>query len=159
MLLAIPGVQSGLSEFFEFIWSGFVDIEVGSGHARLLSWFQAFQVFLDHPILGVGIQGYGPEMHARGYYLDRPAEQVRTTMLYLEILAEFGLVGFTLFIWWVFYPIIKLWEYRNDEFVSGVVSALLSMVIMFPFIQNWWRPYLWIAWVMAYSLCYFYNNK
>jgi O-antigen ligase len=158
LFLVVPAIQEGIVRFFQFVWKGFTDLDVGSAYVRLLSWFYALELFLEHPIFGVGVQGYGPAMHAKGLMLNRDAEEVRTTMLYLEILAEYGIVGFLVFVWWLTSPLFVLWRHRMDERAAGLLTALSSMLLMFPFIQNWWRPYLWIAWVLAYVLAARYQS-
>lgn len=157
-LMVLPGVQEALGQFVKFVVSGFTLTDAGSAWARILSWFYAFQLFLENPFFGVGIMGYGPAMHARGLFLDAPAQEVRTTNLYLEILAELGGLGFIAFMWWAFAPVFRLWKYRAKRYASGFLAALVSMLTMFPFIQTWWRPYLWIAWVLAYVLAARYQS-
>ncbi len=157
-LLALPSVQSALGQFIKFVVSGFTLTDVGSVQARLLSWLYALQLFLDNPVFGVGIMGYGPAMHARGLFLDAPAKEVRTTNLYLEILAELGGLGFTAFMWWVLSPVIRLWKHRRRPHAAGLIAAMTSMIAMFPFIQTWWRPYLWTGWILAYALAAQYRG-
>lgn len=151
-LLVLPGVRAALGQFVNFVLSGFTLSDLGSSaQARLLSWLYAVQLFLENPFFGVGIMGYGPAMHARGLFLDMPAKEVRTTNLYLEILAELGGLGFIAFIWWAFAPVIRLWEDRTKPYAAGLIAAMGSMLAMFPFIQTWWRPYLWMGWILAYA--------
>jgi len=158
ILLVLPNFQTALVQFYKFILSGFTLSELGSSaQARLLSWYYAAQLFIENPFFGVGIMGYGPALHAKGILTNVPAMELRTTNLYLEILAELGGLGFIAFIWWVFAPIVRLWKNRRLPKVAGFLAALGSMIFMFPFIQTWWRPYLWMAWILAYALVAHYR--
>jgi len=98
-------------------------------------WKEAFQIFLNHPMFGIGIGNY--QSHVQYYatdqyfvydnvaeYFDQPESG------FLKILVEFGLVGFLIFALFVVLPIInfvrlpiaKSADLRNPVLISSIVS-------------------------------------
>jgi O-antigen ligase len=75
-----------------------LDVHAGT---RLVLWGIAWELFLDHPVLGVGMGDYTTEADAR--VGDRTVTTTTDTHnVYLQVLATRGLVGFLPFVlfWW-----------------------------------------------------------
>lgn len=68
--------------------------EAGSALMRVFGWQAAWRVFLDHPILGVGYQGF---QHYADRYNPLGLILVTTESAYLEVATAMGLVGLALF--------------------------------------------------------------
>jgi putative inorganic carbon (hco3(-)) transporter len=96
----------------------------------------ALHVFLDHPLLGVGF-GQSPKYIPRygrmyGYML--PPKNAAAHNMYLQILAETGLVGLTAFLlmlWAVVRPMFALrryWAQSHPEYVHILTSLLLGLL-------------------------------
>jgi putative inorganic carbon (HCO3(-)) transporter len=94
-------------------------------------------IFLDHPLLGVGF-GQSPKYVPRygrmyGYML--PFKNAATHNMYLQILAETGLVGlaaFLLMLWAVVRPMFalrKYWAQSHPEYVHTLTSLMLGLLL------------------------------
>ena len=122
-----------------------------STQPRLESWRDGWEMFLMEPVTGVGVGGSGAAYHARGVALDVPASQLKTTNLWIEVMAEMGILGFVALAAWALLPFPILWRYRSRSRVAvPTLAALLALVVMCSFVQTWWVPYRWIPWVFAY---------
>ncbi len=79
---------------------------------RLVLWDMSWQMFLDHPLLGVGIGDYSTEAERR-----LAERHVRTTVdshnIYLQILATRGVVGFLPFVAYWGVLVMSLWKLRR----------------------------------------------
>jgi O-antigen ligase len=76
---------------------------------RLVLWDMSWHMFLDHPLLGVGMGDYSSEAEKR-----LAARHVRTTVdshnIYLLLLATRGLVGFIPFVAYCVALVMSLWK-------------------------------------------------
>ena len=97
----------------------------------------ALHVFMDHPLLGVGI-GQSPKYiprYGRMYGDMLPWKNAAAHNLYLQILAETGLVGlaaFLLMIWAVVRPMFALrryWAQSHPEYVHTLTSLMLGLLL------------------------------
>jgi len=76
---------------------------------RLVLWDMSWHMFLDHPLLGVGMGDYSIEAEKR-----LAARHVRTTVdshnIYLQLLATRGLLGFIPFVAYFVVLVLSLWK-------------------------------------------------
>jgi O-antigen ligase len=76
---------------------------------RLVLWDMSWHMFLDHPLLGVGMGDYSIEAEKR-----LAARHVRTTVdshnIYLQLLATRGLLGFIPFVAYFVVLVLTLWK-------------------------------------------------
>jgi len=100
------------------------NIEKGTGYGRWYMWNCAWQMFLDHPVIGVGqdnfrwnIQPYEP-LNINVYSFSRAGKAVHS--LYFTLLPELGIIGIILFS-----SMICL-SYNNNRFVHGLDKKTLS---------------------------------
>src|SRR6266851_3737666 len=103
--------------FFAEIGTISRDFNAGTGADRRVLWRAAWEVFLQHPVLGVGADNFGP--FAAGYfrpgtvggvYAKNPATLYDRKLHngYFQSLSEFGIVGTLLFLW----VVVDFWK-RN----------------------------------------------
>jgi len=122
---------------------------------RLATWSEAWTVFTANPIDGAGVGAYGGGLHAEGIALGVPEADLKTTNLWLEVLAELGVLGFGALVAWIVIPVAGIWRRRaEDELTSFVLAALLASTAMLAFVQTWWVPYHWTVWIIAYGLAF-----
>ena len=136
---------------------------------RLIYWITAFRVFLSRPILGVGLGGSGffftrmtPEF---GYglpevieYLFRDNVIPNAKNLWVRLLAETGIVGFSLFCVWLsthFFAARNLEKSANFlESTFGLVGKLFVIAILMEgfSMDSFGLPYLWFALALIVSV-------
>lgn len=88
---------------------------------RISEMVAAWQMFADHPILGIGYGNYETHYHryARGIALDGRREERQAHSLYLEVAAETGLVGLAAFGVLIAYAMSSILRARAVLFQSG----------------------------------------
>ena len=102
----------------------------GSNQGRLEIWGEAFNVFKDKPLLGVGLGAYSYEIKPIASYRD----PIYAHNLYLEFLAEIGIPGL---LFWLGIIVSAIWIFtknylRNKKSEIGIISfALGSSLVWF----------------------------
>lgn len=136
----------------EFITKS-VDVqETSSISPRLQTWKLAWEEAERRPVNGVGVGALGAALQERGA-ITVPPEMAKTSNLWLEALAEMGIIGLLALLAWALAPLPGLWSLRGrDPLVVPLLAALAASMVMFAFIQTWWVPYRWTPWLIAYAL-------
>ncbi len=127
----------------------------------------AFDVFTQHPILGVGIGGVGPYLYSRfdagavAVHL-QDVEKYDPSNVFSEILASLGLIGACVFClivrsyWKVFRqamdPILMI-PIDERRRIIALFLSLLTLMIVLQFNQGLFRSYVWVhaAMVLGYT--------
>jgi putative inorganic carbon (hco3(-)) transporter len=116
----------------------------------------AWQMFLDHPILGVGLNNYSEyyQDYSRGIGLDNRREARDPASLYLQLLADQGLVGtfvFLAMVTWVFVNLLRAYgDFRSagvrDEayITSALFAALAGYMFMAIYRNNAYTNVFWM---------------
>ncbi len=96
-----------------------------SVYLRLVMWKEAFKVFIENPITGIGTGGFSVNL---GQFLlgNYPHNII------IEILAELGLIGLILFIgflWGVIKNIIFLVKHSDDSKTKRITGLCLSLIV------------------------------
>ncbi|MBI2587500.1 O-antigen ligase family protein [Candidatus Amesbacteria bacterium] len=114
--------------------------------SRFSSWQQAWRIFADHPVLGVGFNVYRYAQRDYGFQ-DDPKWQIShanagSDSSLLFVLATTGLLGLTAYSWYL-YQLSTI----NQQLITVVfVHSLFLNSLFYPFIL------LWISLIMADSL-------
>ena len=104
---------------------------------RLQTWDDAWVVFLNHPLNGVGAGAYGGGVHELGIARNVPEAELKTTNLWLEVLAELGLLGLSALLAMLVIAVFGLWRARRREpLATFVITAIVASAAMFPFVQT-----------------------
>jgi O-antigen ligase len=131
--------------------------------SRIVYWQAGWEVFNDHPWLGVGLGNAGfffPEkMSGFGWglvevrrlmYVDAPLPNIKS--LWVRLLAETGLVGFAFFVCWLYlawHTSINLEKNMVDQ--RGKMLALMGQLVIIALVfegfsvDSFALPYLWFA--------------
>lgn len=130
---------------------------------RMMYWAAGFRTFEQYPIMGVGLGNsgllFGENVPAFGYRL----EEIQVTLdpgnpvipnpkaLWVRLLAETGIVGFSIFIVWLIVigaVALQLWR-RGAGTIKWVglvgIVALLAQVVEGFNVDSFALPYLWIT--------------
>lgn len=85
---------------------------------RYEMWKASVSMFTGNPLLGVGLGGWSVELKkmVRDNYLSRDVlDYNQAHSIYLDVLSTRGLVGFLSFAFLIGYPVIYVWNKRNEE--------------------------------------------
>ncbi len=147
------------------IATGQTDVrEEASIRGRLSELLVAWQMFMDHPILGVGVSNYPNyyQSYSRQIGLDPRTENREPHNLFLEVAAETGLVGLIVFImilYFSFRSIFHAWHTFNKldlpDYAGLVAVYGIGLVGYFTaamFIHGAYPRYLWLLIGIALAL-------
>uniref|UniRef100_A0A7C3RIJ0 O-antigen ligase domain-containing protein n=1 Tax=Dictyoglomus thermophilum TaxID=14 RepID=A0A7C3RIJ0_DICTH len=135
----------------------FGEIKEGeSDYRRYLLIKESIRIFKEHWLLGTGL---GLENYL--YYFNENTIPAKPHSLYLSYLAEFGLIGFSFLVLFLFsilqvlYKTILYTIGKKEVYLSiGFFVGHLTILIMFLFNEYITAPYTWFFWAtaVAYSL-------
>lgn len=136
-----------------------LDLRGASIEERMILFEMGFQMFMDNPIMGVG-WGNFPfrlEEYLRDLTLPSGRTNVVPHSIYLEILSETGLLGFSLFLAMVF-SLLKL---PNDNQGSNysqniMFGAFISLLISGIFLGILYQSFFWVC--LSYQLSKSYQT-
>ena len=131
---------------------------------RATEMMAGFQAFVDHPVLGVGPGQYAP-FYSVEYHQKNPRfkfKDLRITRrahsLYLEMAAEVGVIGLSVFLAMFFVPMRELWRIRSRrtgerdvlaELAVAVWLSLCAYLVTGIFLHLMYERYLWILMALA----------
>jgi exopolysaccharide production protein ExoQ len=130
------------------------DEAISSGGAgRLNIWRIGFQIFLDHPLIGVGFRNFEEGMSFARFEqtpfnleLDNPFTSRVAHNIYLQVAAELGIIGLGLFLAWLW----RLWRmpsYKGDNLV--VLALLIATLVGGLTNPSLNRKYFWLSIALA----------
>ncbi len=127
---------------------------------RVIYWESGFQVFARHPAFGVGLGNTGfffrETVAAYGYALPEiirlltgAPQFTNPKSLWVRLLAETGLLGFTLFMAWLSLLAIGAWSLRKKKGIQGLLGlagllALVAQLIEGFSLDTFALPHLWV---------------
>ena len=132
-----------------------------SSSSRLSLIRSGIWMWQDHPIFGVGLEGYAPMMK---YYFDPSMPTptlhvVEPHTVQIEMLAELGLVGFTIFVWFfftiLFHGIHKLRTMQKPFLKNGLIIAIsyyVALFVNYTFSTDMLDNNLWITIGLIYAI-------
>ena len=141
------------------------DVKGESVVSRLDATEEAYNMFINHPVLGVGPGNYGPIVQ------NDPIEKPESGWFivnneYMEILAENGLVGiitFLVLIAVVLWRSILAFFRARDEFMKslllGMIFALIAILIQYAFFSTIYIFHIWFLIGLIAAVSNFVLNK
>jgi hypothetical protein len=156
----------------EYIHTGF---QLAFGE-RIIYWITGFNIFNDHPWVGVGLGNSGfffPEnMPVAGFssteiraLINNSAGLPNIKSLWFRLLSETGLAGFSLFLSWL----VLLWRStrlsgHSDQGVIKIISlagqfSLLAYIAEGFSIDSFAMPYLWVMAGLISAVGFFYRKE
>jgi O-antigen ligase len=137
-----------------------------SSDGRFGLWWEAWKMFLDAPLLGHGPRSFGSKFieyfdkFPPPFYLQHRLHMYRTFVpwphnLYLELLAERGLIGFGLFICTMVIAFKKAWRMSvNEQRVPQLLAAGLFSALAAFAVAGLWELSLIRTWVVTLWLLF-----
>lgn len=126
---------------------------VGSSSARQGELFRSIYVALRHPLLGIGMGNYAPEMSYRGLV---------THNAYTQVAAEMGMAALACYTMFIVAPLKKLGQIARETVIErsqshyyylavGLQASLLAYLVSSFFASV---AYLWyVYYLVAYAVC------
>lgn len=152
-VLVVLALYSGLSSHLERL-STVTDLSYTNNQSRLEIWAVAWRAFLEHPLTGIGIgefQFYYRD-HVPPNAIERDATHAHN--LFLNVLAEAGLLGLLGFLILWGGVVVRVWQLRQ----WGVLIIIAVAVVMNLFDYTWFYAGvhypLWVAVAWALSRPY-----
>jgi hypothetical protein len=114
---------------------------------RLDLWGAAARLIAAHPLLGIGPDNfrhfYGVELGLEGW-----DERVQANNLYLEVLADLGMLGLAAFVWVVLAPLAGLWGAKS--FLSLAVGIAIGAFLLHGFLDVFlaFTPTAMLFWIL-----------
>ena len=118
-----------LSRFYSI-----TDLNYQNNSERVLMWKSAWNMFLDHPVLGVGIGNYGAQ-YQKIYILPdaKEPEQNHSHNSFMQYLAETGLIGFSafliMFLYLLRHYIVRFRNNHHDSIALGMILSIICFMI------------------------------
>lgn len=131
-IITSSGILLNNDRFLERISSVTNMTTVGSNTERLLMWKSAYNMFMDHPVLGVGLGQY-KDNYQKKYILPEAREPNLTHAHsnYMQMLAENGVIGFCSFIVFIGYVIIKnIKDFINTKCPYSLIITTSTVALM-----------------------------
>jgi O-antigen ligase len=131
-----------------------------SGSARIYFLIAGLEMFLDHPLLGVGWRGF-PVLFEQYKPIDFPnwVPTRESHTLFANMLAELGLLGFLASVWIVWRTLSRGFaglRTMEDPYLRAVLIGLLSMFIAFQvslsFTADFSNNFLWFFTGMVFAV-------
>lgn len=142
----VPRVQTRLS--------GITD-PADSAHFRLISWKNTWEIAKDNLFLGVGFNAFRYAQKDYGFLDIETVEShsgAGSDSSFLLVLATTGIIGFIIFIFAYFYPIVDSFLNRNRYSIL-IIASLLGLLLHSQFVNSLFYPqilYMYII-IMGFS--------
>lgn len=118
--------------------------ETGTAQTRFDSWKAGFNMFIDKPLLGVGMRQYGEfsPLYSKTFL---SSDSVAPHNMFIEVLAESGIIVFLSFVIFLFDLMVKYFdEIRKSEYFWLYLS-LLAYVLMGFTIGLTYNKFFWLS--------------
>ncbi|NMC45994.1 MAG: O-antigen ligase family protein [Chloroflexi bacterium] len=129
---------------------------------RVVYWLAGWNVFTQHPLLGVGlgnagfyfpraITPYGWNLIEVMRLMYRTSILLNVKSLWARLLAETGLVGFSVFCGWIYSLAVKFFKRSHSQNTLESVFSVAGIFVLFALlaegfsIDSFALPYLWVA--------------
>lgn len=152
-LIAVALNDLFLNTFYKFFYKGFA--EHWSFNIRWASFVQCWDLFLEHPIFGLGVGGVGPYIYQKSYgalpEMLQEYEFYEPSLVSTEVLASLGIVGLVGFIFLgrYFYQAFQEALMRSSldlEERARAIALFISVIVLMialQYNQSLFRPYIW----------------
>ncbi len=126
----IPSFQSKIS-YANWEWHEFMHgrTSTSSDQGRLRSLDVGYQVFREHPIIGVGVGDLKQEIYKKYDQLYPDSKKIMPHNQFLSVAAGSGIIGLLLFLVAFCYPFLARRHYRNPFFAILFLTFFLSFIV------------------------------
>lgn len=102
--------------------------KIESNTERILMWKSAWNMFLDHPVLGVGLGQYKDNFHNKYILPEAKQRQNHAHNNFMQMLAENGLIGFIGFMTMITFFVVN--SFKRFIHTSSPYALMISMSIL-----------------------------
>lgn len=144
-IFKIPAIRDMYAERLILLLQG-VDSSDSSTVVRTMLRAQAFELFLNKPIIGNGLEGFMIWMGGQTSFLNRWAMSATYSHCnYTELLANFGLVGFLLYYFFPFVQVLKGMKFRNNPLIQlGIITIVDCIALDIGTVSYYYKYCLYI---------------
>lgn len=134
--------RSGITNFLQRA-SSIYDLSESSNRGRLLIWSKTLQYVAQHPLLGTGFGNFSNSLPAdieKNFNL--PKKYITGHSLYLDIIAELGIIGLVVLVYYLRSLIQNFWRFFKEHYLyteDGLVFFVYSSALA-------------LSWLFAYSI-------
>ena len=158
VILLSTAIMSQIPVVTDFIRYRTEDAISSGGAGRTAIWLVGLQTVIDHPVIGVGFRNFEAALTLERFErspfnlgLYRPFTSMSAHNIYLQILAELGIIGFFLFGLWLFVLLSTPASHPEHRLVFIILIAMLVAGITNPQLN---RKYFWFSIGLAEALRY-----
>lgn len=117
----------------EYGFSGHVlNVFSGASYSERVETFElAYKAWIDHPWIGIGPGSFGPQTSYHPFVVPEHGYKI-VNNLYLELLAETGILGLGLFVMTVIlllFRTFKVWRMTKDKYLRALLVGLLAAFV------------------------------
>ncbi|MCL1933297.1 MAG: O-antigen ligase family protein [Candidatus Azobacteroides sp.] len=150
--------------------TGLYFVKKDSADGRLLIWRCSWEMIKDKPVTGYGIGGFKAEyMNYQAKYFEEYPNSKQAMLAdnvnrpfneYIELLVNYGLVGFLLFTLLLFYLIRAYKRNSGKTPLTHIACWCLTAVAVFAFFSYPLRyPFVWVMGLLSCSIILFQGNN
>jgi O-antigen ligase len=161
-LITLLFYDVAIHTLFKFFYFG---LSHGSFSARWSGLLASLKVFMEHPLLGVGLGGVGPYLFKEHSVYDFKIttlpefESFDPTNSFTEILGSLGLIGLLAFAYLavIFYRAFRavmenaFINLEAKKMATALLISLIIVIIALQMNQGLFRPYIWIHAAVVYG--------
>ncbi|MBP2654170.1 MAG: polymerase [Firmicutes bacterium] len=136
-VLMIFGVLFASNNQIKERFNSIADMSNQSNSERVLMWRSAWNMFLDHPITGVGAGNY-PKQYQTRYILPEAKERMQghPHNNFLNTMAETGIVGCLAFVYMFGYILVYFFRRRGGDNEGGIMAMAAFLVTVSLLVQG-----------------------
>ncbi len=152
LLVASPFIQKGINAIYSgngitnFLQraNSIYDLGESSNKGRIMIWGETLKYTAKHPLLGTGFGNFTTSLQSGDFEktFNLPKKYITGHSLYLDILAELGLLGFIAFVYYLKSLAQQFWKFFKEHYLfteDGLVFFVYSSALA-------------LAWLFAYSV-------
>ena len=134
VLVLLGGVIASNPKYVDRLSTTFDTKTNTSNLGRIWVWKSSLDMYLDHPINGVGLNNWGRYYRSGYQYSEETQNLSHAHSNYMQLLAETGTIGFIAFLYFIGYSLVKSfkrWLREKNPCDLIFFTSFLSVIVLF----------------------------